>query len=595
MRLNDNSMMTIQHLRHRYMTKELTPEQVIEQIIQKVSDDHAMGIWITPPSWEMISPYLVQLNHWSIEEKPLWGIPFAIKDNIELAGVPLTAGCPDFAYIPKQHATVVKLLIEAGAIPIGKTNLDQFATGLVGTRSPYGATQNAINKDWISGGSSSGSAVAVARGHCGFAIGTDTAGSGRIPAALNRIVGFKPSLGSWSKRGVIPACESIDCVSLFTHSVDEAIYVDRVLRTADSEDSWSYSRKPITPQLPSKWLVPWESLQFFGQLADDYKKAWGNSLHRMRNLGVTVVPVDGSLFSRASSLLYEGPWIAERWVALGAFIEKHTESVLSVTEKVLRSGSPSHYDANDVFRSMHELQRLRLEVRKLLQDAIVVFPTSGGTWTRQEVANDPLITNQAMGLYTNHCNLLGLTALALPSMDAAEGMPFGITLFALEDQESLLMGAGEQWEISQSEKLPDSLNLSSISKETSEAYVLLAVCGLHMRGLALEEQMHEHGATFLQATKTAANYQLIKLPTTPPKPGLIKTQERGVSIEVEIWQMPLSSFGTFAASIPAPLGIGKVELIDGTLVSGFLCEGYAAANAEDLSKYGGWREAEKSF
>jgi allophanate hydrolase len=591
MSINFADAMTVHGLRHLYLRRELKPEQVIEEILQKVKNDHSKNIWITPPTWEFIKPYLDQLNKWNIEEKPLWGIPFAIKDNIELAGVLMTVGCPDYAYVPKEHATVVKYLIEAGAIPLGKTNLDQFATGLVGTRSPYGETHNALKEQWISGGSSSGSAVAVARGHCAFAIGTDTAGSGRVPASLNRIFGFKPRLGSWSKRGVVPACESIDSVSLFANSVEEILYIDRIVRAEDLEDPWSEKAESIIPRLPSRILIPEGPVQFFGQMAEKYKTAWNQSLERLRSLGIPVFSVNESLFNQASSILYEGPWISERWVALGQFIESHAGSLHSVTEQVLRSGAPSNYTANDVFQAIHRLQRLKREAQALLKDAIVVFPTNGGTWTRQEVASDPIRTNQAMGLYTNHCNLLGLTALALPSVDAADDMPFGITFFALAEQESLLFGAGRLWAPQPTDQLTD---LSNISQSSSKDKVLVAVCGLHMRGFPLEKQMIEHGAEFLRETMTAPKYRFIKLPTSPPKPGLIKLNEGGVSIQLEIWQMPSTTFGSFTAAIPAPLGIGKIELLDGTIVSGFLCESYASTHAEDLSAYGGWRAAVKS-
>jgi allophanate hydrolase len=581
--------LTITDLRRKYMNRECTPEQVMRDVVRKAEDDRHMNIWITPPSMARMEPYLEQLKQWRPEDKPLWGIPFAIKDNIDVAGVPTTAGCPAFAYVPTTHATVVRLLIEAGAIPIGKTNMDQFATGLVGTRSPYGETHHAVDEAWISGGSSSGSAVAVARGQCAFALGTDTAGSGRVPAALHGLIGFKSSLGAWSKSGVVPACESLDCISVFTNTLEDVVAVDRAVRVADEADPWSRELAPLSTRTPSKILVPKEPLAFFGKLADAYEAAWARAMTRLEQLGLPVVKVDATVFAEAASILYEGPWIAERWASLGAFIESHPGCLYPVTEQVLRSGHSSSYDAASAFRSMHALQRYKKQVQALLRDAVIAFPTAGGTWTREEVAGDPIRTNRDMGMYTNHCNLLDLCALALPSDEAAEGMPFGITLFALADQESLLMGAGALY---LQKKAGQSTGASLLeSLVPVEGSVLVAVCGLHMRGLPLEKQMKEHGAVFIQETTTAARYRMVKLPTTPAKPGLIKLQTGGSVIQVEVWRMPQKHFGVFAALIPSPLGIGKVELSNGLQVPGFICEGYAEATAEDISSYGGWRAA----
>lgn len=561
--------LTIQWLREMYVKKEITPEDVVCEIIRRAYEDRDMNIWITPPALEMIKPYLNNLATLDPARAPLWGIPFAIKDNIDWARVPTTAACPEYAYTPKENAVVVERLIDAGAIPLGKTNLDQFATGLVGTRSPYGETQNSLRKELISGGSSSGSAVAVARGHAVFALGTDTAGSGRIPAALNNLVGYKPGLGAWPTKGVVPACASLDCVTVFSHNLEDALEVDSVARGFDDTDPWSRSLPYPVPKHPAKICLPKEPLDFFGPYANEYTNAWNAAVEKVKKLNIPVEYIDFQLFSQAAAILYEGPWVAERWADLGSFVESHPGSIFPVTEKILRSGAALNYDASSVFRAMHKLQSLKLEVRKLLNNAVLVTPTSGGTWTRDQVRRDPIKTNSAMGRYTNHCNLLDLCAAAVPSDAAAFNIPFGISLFALAENEDLICG----------------LAASFIKK----SFTLVAVCGLHMRGYPLEKQMTDFGASFVCEAVTAAKYQLVKLPTVPAKPGLIKKQTGGASINLEIWQMPTDAFGCFVASIPAPLGIGKVELQDGREVPGFICEAYAETGALDITTSGGWR------
>jgi allophanate hydrolase len=568
--------LSISGLREKYRNQELTPEQVVREIVNRAIQDADMNIWITPPSLDGVRPYLDRLASLDPASSPLWGIPFAIKDNMDLAGVPTTAGCPDYAYTPDKHAAVVEKLIAAGAIPLGKTNLDQFATGLVGVRSPYGETHNALREELISGGSSSGSAVAVARGHAAFSLGTDTAGSGRVPAALNRLVGYKPSLGAWSTQGVVPACASLDCVTVFAHSLADALVLDSAVRGVQAGDPWSRSIKRQPSKLPAKICLPKEAPAFFGPYAEAYRTAWDAAVWQLKQLQVPIVEVDTQLFSQAAAILYEGPWVAERWADLGGFIESHPGAAFPVTEQILRSGAAEAYTAASVFGAMHKLQSYKLEARKLLEDAVLVMPTTGGTWTREQVRQNPISTNRDMGEYTNHCNLLDLCAVAVPAGDAAADTPFGITLFALADSEDLICGAANAFQ-------------SLLAEPTT----LVAVCGLHMRGYPLEKQMNGCGARFIKETVTAAKYQLVKLPTVPSKPGLIKQRSGGAAIQLEVWEMPLKAFGSFTASIPAPLGIGKVELEDGSEVPGFVCEAYAAQEAEDITAFGGWRHIPK--
>lgn len=574
--MNTPKLLSILNLREKYSSNELTPEAVIQEIIQRSKADEEMNIWITPPSMEFIQTYLDNLKKMDPERAPLWGIPFAIKDNIDLAGVPTTAGCAEFAYTPNEHASVVHRLIEAGAIPVGKTNLDQFATGLVGTRSPYGETKNALNPELISGGSSSGSAVSVARGQVAFALGTDTAGSGRVPAALNRLIGYKPSLGAWPTKGVVPACASLDCVTVFANDLRDAEIVDQVVRGFDEKDPWSKNIDLRDKALPEKIYLTKQAPSFFGPFASEYEQAWKAAIVQVEKLNIPIEYIDGDYFSVAASVLYDGPWVAERWSDLGAFITENKGVAFPVTEAVLRSGAKPEYDASSVFQAMHKLQAFKQMAHQQLKDGILVMPTSGGTWTRDEVRESPIQTNSAMGLYTNHCNLLDLSAVNIPTEDAGENLPFGITLFSTNLNEHLILGLAD-------------LMLNENQSEKKKVTTLVAVCGLHMRGFPLEKQMLEHKASFVREAKTASNYKLVKLNTVPPKPGLIQTDLNGSSIEVELWEMPISEFGKFALLIPAPLAMGKVQLEDGTIVPGFVCESSGMLNGEDITHLGGWR------
>ena len=610
-------LLDIEWLQESYRSGALTPQAVVEEIVRRAERDEALNIWISPPSLAWIQPYVDRLPSQPSETSPLWGIPFAIKDNIDLEGVPTTAACPAFAYTPAEDAAIVARLIEAGAIPVGKTNLDQFATGLVGTRSPYGEAGNALRPELISGGSSSGSAVAVARGQACFSLGTDTAGSGRVPAALHGLIGYKPSLGAWPTKGVVPACESLDCVNVFAVTLADALAVDRVARGPEASDPWSRELSRADAALPERVVLPEGELEFYGPYASEYREAWTRALSRLESLGVPVVYVDYARFAEAAKLLYEGPYVAERWAGLGAFVEAHPGATFPVTEQILRSGAEPQHTAAALFQAMHRLQRYRQETRELLAGAVLAMPTCGGTWTRDQVREQPIAANSAMGKYTNHCNLLDLCAVAIPADEAAERLPFGITLFALAEEEHLICGAAERFlsggtsagaihadaVLRSGGKVGDATSRRSAGADhaladsvtvAAPAMTSVAVCGLHMRGLPLEQQMLEHGARFLREAQTAPRYRLFKLATEPAKPGLVKQPEGGVPIALEVWEMPIDRFGAFAALIPAPLGIGKVELDDGSEVTGFICEGYAASGglgeAEDVTRFGGWRQ-----
>lgn len=568
--------LAISTLRGRYLRGETTPREIIRKIMESVQATVDQHIWITPPAWGLVEPYLQRIESVEPSSLPLWGIPFAIKDNMDLAGIPTTAGCPAYAYRPEKSAPVVERLVAAGAIPIGKTNMDQFATGLVGVRSPYGETKNAHRPELISGGSSSGSAVAVAVGQASFALGTDTAGSGRVPAALCGLVGFKPALGAWPKSGVVPACASLDCVTVFTRSVEEALLVDRVVRGYSDSDPWSRPLAPPRPALPSRLLLPRAMPTFFGPFAKEYLLAWEKAVEACMQLGIPVDYVEIDALDEAGALLYEGPWVAERWADLGEFVELHRGDVLLVTERILRSGADERHTAAALFQANHRLQSLKRIVWTQMQDAVLVLPTVGGTWTREQVGRDPLTTNRELGRYTNHCNLLDLAALAVPMGEAGHALPFGLSVFARSDQEGLVAGVALRLEESRSPR----------------EMTPVAVCGLHMRGYPLEPQMRLSGAQFVREARTAPDYRLFRLASVPVKPGLVRVGEGGAAIQLEVWHMPLRTFGAFVASIAAPLGIGKIRLEDGSEVPGFLCEMSGTAGAQDITDSGGWRVAE---
>ncbi|WP_078393591.1 allophanate hydrolase [Shouchella patagoniensis] len=566
---------TIKQLRSAYRLKQTTPEEVMEELIKCSVEDEDYNIWISPPEKRKLAPFLDHLRTLDPHEAPLWGIPFAVKDNIDVAGFETTAGCGEYAYEPKRSATVIDRLIAAGAIPVGKTNLDQFATGLVGTRSPYGETHNGLRPEYISGGSSSGSAVAVARRLVPFSLGTDTAGSGRIPASLHGLVGFKSSLGAWSTKGVVPACASIDCVTAFTHTIEDARLVDDVIRGYDEEDPFSLTTPRLSSAKPVRYLVPKkDSLCFYGVHAKAYEQAWDESVRVLEEMGTPVDYIDTSLLSEAASLLYDGPLVAERWAAVGDFIASHPNVAFPVTEKVIRSAKNPAYDATALFQAQHRLKKIKRQVWEWLgEDGVLMMPTNGGTYTRDQVRDNPILTNSNMGLYTNHCNLLDLCAIAMPGKTQEDELPFGVTFFATHKSERFIVGAAEAFE------------------QANEPSALLAVCGLHMRGFPLEGQMRTRRAVFKEKIATAPIYKLLKLPGEPAKPGLVKQNEGGQLIEVELWDMPLSEYGSFLGLIKAPLGLGKVVLADGREVNGFICEGSAVEGAEDITDSGGWRNA----
>lgn len=557
--------LTMTWIRNSYKEGSLSPEELAGEIVRRAEKYRDYNIWIVAPDLKRMMDYIEKLPK-DMESLPLWGIPFAVKDNIDVAGSPTTAACPDYAYDPKEDAAVVKKLIKAGAFPVGKTNLDQFATGLVGTRSPYGEVKNALDPELISGGSSSGSAVSVALGMAAFSLGTDTAGSGRVPAALNCLVGYKPSLGAWSTKGVVPACASLDCVTVFANSLEDAEEVNLAARGVDEECCWSRAYKEPLPKLPKKICLAKDGVTFYGPYADIYKAKWEQAKKRIEDMGITVEYIDYTMFSKAASILYDGPWVAERWKDLGDFVESHPGKVFPVTETVLRSGNKPEHTARKVFEAMHQLQEYRMRARHILKDAVLIMPTAGGTFKRDDVRKDPISTNSQMGLYTNHCNLLDMCAIAVPENTADTELPFGITIFSLSDQEGEILGTAEQFLKTQS--------------------IPFAVCGLHKKGFPLESQLTELGASYRESVNTAPHYRLYRLDTVPEKPGMVYDDKKGAAIAVDIYELPVVSVGAFLGQIRKPLCIGDVELSDGRIVKGFLCEECGSADAKEITDIG---------
>jgi allophanate hydrolase len=531
---------------------------------------------------------------------PLLGVPFAVKDNIDIAGEPTTAACPAFAFTAPQHATVVRRLLEAGALWVGKTNLDQFATGLVGTRSPYGQPASVADPARVSGGSSSGSAVAVARGWVAFALGTDTAGSGRIPAGFNGLVGLKPTPGRVSTAGVLPACRTLDCVSVFAHSVADATRVLAVIEGEDPRDAYS-ARVAGPAAAPARVRVGVPAQPAFRGEAG-YGPAWQAAVQRAQALGWEVVALDFSRLFEVAALLYEGPWVAERHAVLQPLLESNPQAVDDTVRRVVSRAVGM--SATDAFRAQYRLRELQALLRDTWRavDALMV-PTAPGHPTFEAVARDPVGENAALGVYTNFVNLLGWCALALPAGRTPSGLPFGITLIGPGAADVALAELGGRWERAQAAMHEGSASAAAANEgdagmrlppasPATEPGLPIAVVGAHLSGLPLNGQLTERRARLLRATRTAERYRLHALPgTTPPKPGLCRVgdDEPGAAIEVEVWSVPQSEVGSFLALIPPPLGLGSIELEDGSRVHGFLCEGHALQAAPDITHFGGWR------
>lgn len=593
--------LTVEHWLAGYRHGDATPAARLTALRRTIAADDTA--WICVASENHLAGQLAALDErlarvdGDIDRLPLYGVPFAVKDNIDVAGLPTTAGCPAFAYTPETSAHAVTRLQAAGAVLIGKTNLDQFATGLVGTRSPFGAVPNAFDESMVSGGSSSGSAVAVARGQVPFALGTDTAGSGRVPAGFNNIVGLKATCGAVSTRGVVPACRTLDCVSLFTLTVDDADRIAEVLIDFDPADPYARAAPASAAPAPTRaphWRLGVPSApEFF----DDTRAraAFEAALADWKALGAEVVEIDYAPFAEAAALLYQGPWIAERYAAAGEFIEAHPESADPIVARIIAGGAAPR--AVDAFRAEYRLAELRRAADAVLAtiDALLL-PTAPSIYSHAEIAAEPFELNSRLGSYTNFVNLLDYCALALPGGFRDDGLPAGITLVAPAWQDERLAALGRAWQSHRRWPLGNSDRTAAAipavdARAPRSDHVRLAVVGAHLRGMPLNGQLTERDARFVEQTETAPEYRLLALAgTTPPKPGLIREPAGGgAAIEVELWDVPVAAFGSFVELIPAPLGIGSLRLADGREVKSFICEGWAADDAHDITGYGGWR------
>jgi allophanate hydrolase len=597
--LGATESLDLESLAARYRAGSLRPRHLVEGLLERIERRGDDKVWIHRLPREELLARAAELEKRGSEGLPLYGIPFAIKDNIDLAGHPTTAACPDFRYVAKQSAHVVERLLAAGAIALGKTNLDQFATGLVGVRSPFGVPGNSFDPAFIPGGSSSGSAIAVACGLASFSLGTDTAGSGRVPAAFNNLVGHKPTCGLLSTRGVVPACRSLDCVSIFALTAGDAAAVLRSARGYDAADAYSRREpqfgRPGTPGsfAGCRFGVPRrEQLEFFGDA--DAAKLFQQALERLAALGGKPVEVDFSPFFATARLLYEGPWVAERYAAIRDFIEQHAAALHPVTRGII--GGAVKFSAADAFAAysrLKELQRAAAPVWDAVD--ILVTPTAGTVYKIAGVEADPIRTNSNLGHYTNFVNLLDLSAIAVPAGFLGNALPFGITLIAPAFADEALCALGDIAQRAMvktmgatGSPIPILKNQDRIVKNHN--LIGVAVCGAHMAGLPLNYQLAERGARLARSCRTAPHYRLYALTEfSPPRPGLVRA-ENGTSIDVEVWEVPSAAFGSFVDGIPSPLGIGTVALEDGTQVKGFLCEAHAVRSARDISGLGGWRQ-----
>ncbi|MSQ52935.1 MAG: allophanate hydrolase [Betaproteobacteria bacterium] len=586
----------------------LSPVDVIGAVYQSIRAAGGNPIWIArTPEADALARARVLAVDPGARHLPLYGIPFAVKDNIDVEGLPTTAGCPAYAYEPQRSATAVLRLLAAGAICIGKTNLDQFATGLVGSRSPYGAVKNALNPAYISGGSSSGSAVAVALGQVSISLGTDTAGSGRIPAAFNNIVGLKPSCGRVSTAGVVPACRTLDCVSIFAGSCADAQTVLSVIEGPDALDPYSRGTPEYSCRDQAVIGIPRaEQLQWFGDR--ESPALFARALERLQRLGARIEAIDFAPFFEAGRLLYEGPWVAERYAAIGDFFRANEKDLLPVTRDIVAGAG--RYSAADVFLAQYRLAEMKARIAPLWAagdhgiDALCV-PTAGTLYTAEMEKSEPLKFNSNLGLYANFVNLLDLAAIAVPAAMRSDGLPFGVSLVAPAGSDRWLCRLGAAFHASTglamgaTAWMPSSgaqeVILSNVSRpatpqQSTPGQVRFAVVGAHLSGEPLNHQLTDRGARLLCSTHTAPSYQLFSLPdSTPPKPGLVRAGNgAGAAIELEIWELNEREFGSFVAAIPAPLGVATIELNDGSLVKGFICESHATQNAKDISSFGGW-------
>ncbi len=577
---------------HRSGARSLT--ETVAEVYRRIAAQDDPAIFITLRPEADVAAEAEALAAKGDTSLPLYGIPMAVKDNIDVAGLPTTAACPAFAYTPEMDATVVARLKAAGALIIGKTNLDQFATGLVGVRSPYGIPRNAFKADLVPGGSSSGSAVAVASGIVPVALGTDTAGSGRVPAMLNNIVGVKPSLGLVPNTGLVPACKTLDCISVFALTVDDAMAVLSVMAGDDAADPYARALPlaPLAPAVPEPVLgvLPPDQREFFGDA--DAAAAYEAALARFRDLGARLVEIDFAPFAETARLLYEGPWVAERYIAAEDLLKTNPDAIHPVTRAITEPGGTA--SAADAFRAQYRLKALRKKVEPVLAsiDALLL-PTAPTAYTVEEVLAEPILLNSRNGTYTNFVNLMDLCGTAVPCTIAASGVPYGITLLAPAGRDGEVASLARAFLAAGDLPLGATGATASLPELPAPAVEpgRLEVCvfGAHLSGMPLNGALKAMGGRFVAEARTAPTYRLKLLAGGEPRPGLIRVRAEGGEIAGEIWSLPFEGVGQLLATIPAPLGLGQVELSDGRRVAGFLAEAGEVEDAPDITAHGGFR------
>jgi len=579
---------------HAAYADGLAPADVLAECRRRLDAVDDPGIFLHLCSVANVADQVAALGPFDPLAKPLWGIPFAIKDNIDAAGAPTTAACPDYAYEVREDAFVLTQLRAAGAILVGKTNLDQFATGLVGVRTPYPVPRNAVDPAIVPGGSSSGSAVAVAHGLVSFSLGTDTAGSGRVPAALNGIVGLKPTLGTLSATGVVPACRTLDTVSVFALTVEDAWRVFHVGAVFDANDP--YARPIPVPAAPAatpaiRIGVPDAATRrFYGD--EVQARSFEATIDAIAAMGATITELDFTPLYQIADLLYEGAWVAERYSVIESLLKSRPEALLPVTRAII--GKAEQFSSADVFRGQYRLKALLRDAQAAIAgvDALCV-PTIPTFYSVADLAADPIGPNSRLGTYTNFVNLMDLCALAVPVAARSDGRPGSVTLIGPCGQDARLAGLGSriQQHFGASPGATGwTLRVAPMPEaEAGADEIAVAAVGAHMSGLPLNHELTRLGARFLRASRTAPSYRLYSLPGGPPKrPGLMRVAA-GESIAIEVWAVPLARFGEFMQGIPQPLGIGTLDLEDGSRVKGFICEAIGTEGAEDVSGFGGWR------
>ncbi|MEN0616616.1 allophanate hydrolase [Klebsiella indica] len=577
-----------------YRSGSITPRALLAKIRQRAQAlNPEFRLFIHILSEEEQAPFLARLDACTPESLPLYGVPFAIKDNIDLAESVTTAACPAFAYRAEQSATVVEQLIALGAVPVGKTNLDQFATGLNGTRSPYGRCRNSYHPDYPAGGSSAGSALAVALGVASFSLGTDTAGSGRVPAGLNNLVGLKASKGLISTAGVVPACRTLDCVTFFSATADEASQLLDLVARDDPRDAYSrhnpqWNRRQAfgTPSAGFRFGIPRE-LNFLGCEASAH--LFTRACERMTALGGIPVEIDFTPFLAAARLLYEGPWVAERYAVVGPLIEQNPDAVLPVIRDVLAKAPGT--DATTTFKAMYQLQHYKAQCDAILATLdCVLTPTYPRPVTLDELEAEPIKRNADLGYYTNFMNLLDYAAVSVPAGFMPDGLPSGVTLFGRVFTDQYLLSLADAFQRCEPLALPGGTlpDRTPPAHAASHDRMALVVCGAHLDGLPLNGQLRARGGRLLQATQSAPYYRLYAL-ADGKRPAMVRDNCGGRAIAVEVWELPSAEVGSLLAGIAAPLGLGQVELADGRRLTGFICEAEGLQGATEITAYGGWR------